>query len=210
LVAAALPVRAATSSRSRSPSPSTTTTTKSMRPTSQPVVIEQPTSGWKLHFPADWQRPTPYGDDDVHSAWDARGIGHRVPPGANPTVMQSPILVWWGDGIRAGQSLAEVAELTAGHYGHPKGITLGEVSDVEVAGRPSKRVEVTFHRVVAFAPPGKGRGSMRAVLYLIQDGGQENGLWFEAPAEDFEREVKALEPVLRDAQIIPRKPPAQN
>jgi len=70
-------------------------------------------------------------------------------------------------------------------------------------------VEATFHRSVAFAPPGKGHGEMRAVFYLVREGGQENGVWFEAPAADFDRYSKDVQTTVAGARIRARKAPAQ-
>jgi hypothetical protein len=173
-------------------------------PSTQPVMIEQPTAGWRLTFPAGWQPPKPYEGKDLSDHWDQQGVGHRVPPGSDTNVMLSPMLVWWGDEIRAEQTMSEVATIMAGHHGMAEKITLGEVTDVEVAKAAAKRVEVTFVRSIPFGPPGKSQGAMRAVMYLIRHQGQENGLWFETPAADFEKVQPLLAPVLRDAQIIKR------
>ncbi len=176
------------------------------QPTTAPVVVEQATAGWRLRFPGGWQPPKPDGGNDVVDHWDRQGVGHRVPPGADTEVFIGPMLVWWGDEVRPSQSIEEVAKILAGHHGFAEKVTLGEVTDAKVADLPAKRAAVSFNRSIAFAPPGRGHGRMRATMILIRANRQENGLWFEAPEADFEAYEKHFSEVLRHAQVIERKP----
>src|SRR5688500_1653758 len=169
------------------------------QPTTAPVVVDQPSSGWRLRFPPGWLPPKPYNGKDVIEVWDRQGIGHRVPPGADTEVFLGPMLLWWGDEIREGQTIQDVVKLAADHHGYSKELTMGDVVDVVAAGLPAKRVEVTFSRSIAFAPPGKGHGRMRAVLFLIREKNQENAIWFEAPEAGFAQYEKDVTSIAQDA-----------
>ncbi len=117
-----------------------------------------------------------------------------------------PMLIWWGDEITAGQTIEDVAKITADHHGVAKNVKLNDIEDVKVAGLPAKRVQITFDRGIAFAPAGKGHGSMQAVLFLVRQNGQENGIWFEAPDADFDRYERDVASIAQDAVVTPRKP----